>query len=320
MKTSIYLSNEEKEQILRLYESGNNTVQIGEILERNNSTIGRYLKKQGKINHGYRAINNIDAEIIREMYIGGKTSHEIYQQYKHKIGCEETIQYFIRKEGISRKRGYRNDINHDYFENIDTATKAYFLGLLLTDGNVHKYKREDRQKAIQISLKLEDKYIIETFKKELCSSRKISEYKKEKRNEACFSAISNKMADDLKKYDIVERKTFLINKIPEINSEFVPDLIRGIFDGDGTVYTLSKSGKLRFGFYGTYNLITDILYHLNTVIETPKNKVINKGTVSFVTFGKLKDINNFYNYIYYNKNIVCLKRKRVKFETYLNCN
>ncbi len=138
------LTQEEKEKIIQLYNDGYNTVQTGEILNRPNGTIGRYLKKCGLSPIGRKRLLNIeDEQKICELYLSGLTSTEIYNEYyKDKVGCEETIQKVVRKYGIARKGGYKNLINHSYFKNIDNPEKAYFLGLLLTDGNVPYDKRK----------------------------------------------------------------------------------------------------------------------------------------------------------------------------------
>lgn len=313
-----YMTQEEKDKIIEMYLNGFNTVQIGKELGRHNASVGRFIRKQGyKNNKTGKKLSDEDISMIKELYISGLTSREIYGMFCNKIQCEETIQVIIRNANLSRPRGHRNLFCDDYFHDINTSTKAYFLGLLLTDGNVHKPKRTNRQYVIQIGLKLEDKYILKKLKMELNSDNKIIEYIKDNRNECYFSVSSNKMAEDLSKYKIVPNKTFLIDGMPSIKKEFYPDLIRGIFDGDGTVYILKSNNKLRFGFYGTHKLIEDIINKLNIEINIPLNKITDKDTVSFITFGAKKDILNFYNYIYYSKDVICLTRKRKKFEQIL---
>lgn len=314
------LTEEEKEKIIKLYYDGYNTVQTGNVLDRSDCTIGSYLKKCGLKPIGKkRLLSQEDEQKICDLYLNGLTSTEIYEQYyKDKVGCQETIQKTVRKYGIARKAGYKNLIDHNYFENIDTPEKAYFLGLLLTDGNVHYDKRSaNRQPSIQIALKGEDIDILEKFKQELKADNKISIYTGDGRFECVFIVHSLKMAQDLEKYDIKPRKTFLINKMPDVPKQYIRDLIRGIFDDDGTVYILTKDKKLRFGFYGTHNLIQDIIDFLHNEIGLPLNKITDKETVSFITFGKLEQIKAFYNYIYYSTDVTCLKRKRDKFEKYL---
>ena len=55
------------------------------------------------------------------------------------------------------------------------------------------------------------------------------------------------------------------------------------------------------------------------VLNGPFNKIVyqKKENVSLISFTDKKDIKNFYNYIYYNDNITCLKRKKKKFDDYL---
>lgn len=314
------LTQEEKEKIIQLYNDGYNTVQTGKFLGRSNCTVGSYLKKCGLSPIGQkRLLDEEDEKKICELYLSGLTSTEIYEKfYKNKVGCQETIQKVVRKHGITRKGGYKNLIDHNYFENINTPEKVYFLGLLLTDGNVHYDKRKaNRQPSIQIALKGEDVAILRKFRQELQSDNKISIYTGDGRFECVFIVRSLKMAQDLERYDIKPRKTFLINKMPNVPKQYMRDLVRGIFDGDGTVYILTKEQKLRFGFYGTHNLIQDIINFLHDEIGLPLNKITDKETVSFIAFGRSEQIKAFYNYIYYSSEVTCLKRKRDKFENYL---
>lgn len=319
-KVNNILTNEEKKEIIKLNNLGKNTVEIAKVLNRHDSTIGRYLRKQGRVNNGNNSkLTKMDVKDILELYKNGMTSKEIYQLFTNKVSCEETIQVIVRKHNIARNRGNKNELIHDYFEKINSSNKAYFLGLLLTDGNVHYYKKSNRQPIVQITLQNEDRYILEHFKSEVKSKRKISDYYNGKRNESIFGICSQKMADDLAKYNIIPNKTFIINKLPTINKQFLPDLIRGIFDGDGTIYIKSyKYQQIVFGFYGTNNFLTNLLNILKEEINISQNKIFDKETVSFVTFSKKQDVQNFYRYIYYDENILYIKRKKDKFQTFFS--
>ncbi|WP_421021935.1 hypothetical protein, partial [Klebsiella pneumoniae] len=81
-------------------------------------------------------------------------------------------------------------------------------------------------------LKSEDKYILDKLNQELNGTGKI--YEPKKRNEASLAYSSKELFDDLGKYGIVPNKTFSAY-VPAIDKELMPHLIRGIFDGDGTV-------------------------------------------------------------------------------------
>lgn len=45
---------------------------------------------------------------------------------------------------------------------------------------------------------------------------------------------SDLMAEDLAKYGVIPRKT-LHTYLPNINEQYLPHLVRGIFDGDGSI-------------------------------------------------------------------------------------
>lgn len=315
-KFNNYLSQEEKDIIISMYNEGYNTVVIANKLNRHNSSIGRFLKKQGlQTNNNKTGLTKTDKQNIIKYYQEGKTAKEILSLYENKVGTENTIMSIVKEVGINRPRGIICDADVDYFETIDTEAKAYYLGLMLTDGNVHKIKRNTEQYRIQIALQSQDRDILERFKKELHSSNKIIHYQKDKRDECIFGIQSVKMAYDLSKQGITPNKTF----IAELNYNIPPDLfrhyIRGIFDGDGTVYYSNE--HLHFGFYGTHKLVTQVQDWLIEQINLTRHKITDKETVSFTTYQKRKDIENFYNLIYTDASFY-LKRKKEKFDNYLN--
>lgn len=319
---NIKINEEEKREIINLHLKGYNTVQIGRILNRHNSVIGRFLRKNGYENNGTNSkLNDKDKEFIKKLYLNGLTSKEIYEKYYiDKIGCQEVIERVVRKFGIARKGGYKNEFNHDYFENIDSEIKAYFLGFILMDGNVHECKNKNCSKIIQINLSLKDKYILETFKKEIECDNKISEYNKGKRHECRFGVYSNKMANDLSKYGVVPNKSLILEKLPLIDNKFIPDLIRGIFDANGSVYIRNnKYKKLMITFYSTHKMLESIMNKLIESINIDMHKITDqkKTNVSLFSLSKKEDIINFYRYIYYKKDIIYLKRKKDKFDEYL---
>ena len=314
-KVSKPLTIEEKEIILQLNKDGYNTVYISNQICRNNSTVGRFLKRNGlKTNCSKTNLSNQDKADIIKLYSQGLCAREILEKYCDKVHTENTIISIVKNAGIGSNRGCITNGNVDYFEKIDSEEKAYFLGLLLTDGNLHKVNRNTEQYVIQISLKLEDIEIVKKFKQALDSTNKVRIFEKGNRKECIFGISSKKMAFDLMKWDITPVKTFNTELNFNIPENLFRHYIRGIFDGDGTVF-ISK-GRLRFGFYGTHKLVSQIQDWLISQINISNNKVFDKETVSFVIYQKPKDVKNFYNLIYKDASIY-LKRKKDKFDNYL---
>ena len=297
-----------------MHSEGYNTVEIAKRLNRNNSSIGRFLRKNNlTVNYSKCKLRKSDKEKIVELYQQGLTAKEILSLYNDKVQTENTIMSIVKQVGVNRPRGIVSDADKDYFSVIDTEAKAYYLGLLLTDGNVHKTKRNTEQYVIQIDLKAEDREIIEKFKAEIHSSNQIRIYQNNNRNECLFGVCSTQMAHDLMDKGVFPNKTFEA----ELNFNIPPELfrhyIRGIFDGDGTVF-VSKD-KLRFGFYGTHKLVSQVQEWLGEQINISQNKVFDKPTVSFVIYQKKMDVLNFYNLIYKDATFY-LRRKKDKFDNY----
>ena len=64
------------------------------------------------------------------------------------------------------------DLDEHYFDAIDTPQKAYWLGLLMTDGCV--YAKKEKSLRLCLTLKTEDKYLIEQFLSDLKCNKKMS--------------------------------------------------------------------------------------------------------------------------------------------------
>ena len=154
--------------------------------------------------------------------------------------------------------------NERFFKNINSEEKAYFLGLLISDGNVFK-DGTGRQASISITLDLNDEYILQKFKEVLNVNTSIS---KDGRGCGQIAIRSNLMADDLKQYGVVPRKSY-ITYLPKINDIYMSHLIRGILDGDGSILAKpspKQDGHNRYlhsiSFCGSHQLMEDIAKYL----------------------------------------------------------
>lgn len=162
------------------------------------------------------------------------------------------------KNGNNKSCGCINtpkyEIDENFFEQIDSESKAYFLGFLYTDGSVSSDESQNKRVTMQLNVK--DIKILEKFRKELktlkpiyTKKRKDRVYKNYKVKESTSSTIniSNvKIRNDLIKLGMVPNKTKTMTfpnykKLPE---RFVRHFIRGVFDGDGTIAKSNTSVTL----------------------------------------------------------------------------
>ena len=297
---------------------GLNTVEIAERIGCHNTSIGRLLRENGiKPWHtpSELKLSKLELDDICEKYINGMTTIEIGKEYGI---CDRSVANILRRNGVSVRKAARRSyvVNHDYFHSIDSMEKAYFLGWMVTDGSViENNKSEGSANTIRIELQSGDKYIIEKFAEELGAPKEqVKVFNK--RNHAYFSFSSKEMSDDLAQYGIVPRKTFTAY-LPIVRNDLMPHLIRGVFDGNGTITYNSgphyKRKHPRIAFYGTEELCTRVRDYLHSEIGLAQNKV-SKSTCFHVWWSGDKQCKALYDYMYRECEDYYLTRKKEKFE------
>ncbi len=206
-------------------------------------------------------------------------------------------------------------LNEEYFKNINTENKAYWLGFLYADGCI-----SEKRNGVCLSLQEEDKEILEKFNKDLESNRPIPTYKPSskfpyRKNMSQLNIVNKYFYKHLIDKGCFANKS-LILEFPtdlQVPKELVRHFIRGYFDGDGSVYISSK--KLSVELIGTPEFISvcqSILMNevgLNkTTLYAKKN---TKNTVRMRYSGTRQCIKIF-KYLYEDSSVF-LERKYNKF-------
>ena len=103
---------------------------------------------------------------------------------------------------------------------------------------------------------------------------------------------------------------------PDIPEKFHPDFIRGVLDGDGWVCSyIDKRGfrRITAGWLGTLKLINKIKEVLIKNCTLGDVKILPHHNMHRLKWGGPRQAKRIYKYLYYNKNVRCLERKRVNF-------
>jgi len=214
----------------------------------------------------------------------------------------------ITKRSNSNYR--RRAWNENFFTKIDNEEKAYWLGFLYADGCVHD--KPNGQKLITLVVK--DKEVVEKFIKALNGNFEVKQYK----DIYGVYLTSKIMFNDLCKLGCVPRKS-LILKFPMINSKHISHFIRGYFDGDGSVFTYKRKGKIKssesigVGICGTEELLNTLIQY--APINVPKKDKRKLGNIWYSSTSGPNKALAFYNYLYQDAT-VWLDRKKNKFENY----
>ena len=177
----------------------------------------------------YKLSQEDKEEILRSYYY--KTSGELAKEYNVSRGMITKLWYDNNLTGKEKSRKYYLN-NPNYFENINTEEKAYFLGFIAADGCIYDPK-DSRQTIIRIGISKTDKEILEKFQKELGTNKPITEIVRNNKEYSSLEISSQIIGDDLKELGLTPRKTYKKTWV-ELDNIFLQNaFIRGYFDGDG---------------------------------------------------------------------------------------
>lgn len=234
----------------------------------------------------------------------------VYVRYCKRCGKEfvlDNIAYERRGAGsfCSRECGTRiYEFDDAYFEAIDTEDKAYWLGFLLADGNIHrgqmtlKLQRSDRTHLEKIKLALKSEHPIHDG---VCDGNLYS----------VFFIGSKKLCKDLIRLKMTPQKSLTLT-MPSIPSNLNRHLIRGYFDGDGCIYAKhDKPNHKRWSiFSGSRKIVASMKRLLHRAgISTHFNQ---QGKGFNIYTSKRATIRALYQYMY-NGSSIWMDRKRRKF-------
>lgn len=253
-----------------------------------NSTISRLMKKRG-VSRGQTSFkrSQIESKVIED-FKKGEYCESIAKKYNVEV---HTIYRILDNAGIKRVTGYHTSCNKEYFQKIDSASKAYLLGFITADGAVVG-------RSLSIEVEEKDKKILDFFKKEINDQAAITPCFYEWKHNYKTSFNSVDICKDLEKYGVVQNKSKIISRVPIelIPQEFLSYYFRGLIDGDGCIH---KNGAISI-YSGSKPFIEDAQ---NVLCETIglKKLGIYHGTSYFISWSSREDRMKLYNYLYKDK-------------------
>jgi len=301
----------DEKKIVNQYEKLKNVNKVAEIFNVSVSTISRRLRKNNVIiTRKFDTLNDSD---VLEQYSIFKNIHKVA---KHFNMSTNPIKKILKTNGIDLTNR-RYDVNHNYFDIIDTEEKAYWLGFLYADGYIRERKNGD---SLEMKLSIKDKKHLELFRDCIGSNHKIVEglnsvkYKGEiSSSHMChLSMYSSKLVDSIKKQGIHSRKTYTIEK-PDIDSKLLHHFIRGYFDGDGT-FLFKEKKRIVSGFVTVSTKFRQFLIDELKNSANISNFYIDEKRGYLMIYNKINN-NNFYKYIY-NNSTIYLERKKDIYEKF----
>lgn len=174
---------------------------------------------------------------ILKLHSEGMTTIEIAKTIGWKYGPVNTE---LRRRGLVgvKVRRLNNTLKLDYFKDINSEDKAYFLGLLHADGCVYTYNKKKGYKSCTINLKSSDRAILDKYSLFLGAKESLVNINT---NGNGFEVAEVSVGKQEFVQHVLDLKSpNLVDRVPiELRRHF----IRGYFDGNGTI--CYKGSKLK---------------------------------------------------------------------------
>ena len=270
-----------------------------------------------------REIKDINLELERkicEFYNNQPSPKEIKDIENYFNLNSNYIKIILKHNDIKFKFHYSrnpgNNVDINFFNEIKTEKQAYWLGFFLADGYI------DNKGHIAIELSIDDYEHVKKFKEDLKITSKVCIYDKNStfgKQTNCRCGFVNYYV----LYDLWYKWKINLNKsdtaiIPElINEELYKHLIRGYFDGNGSITiginkTTGEFVNKGVSFCGTKEILDFIVNLSGFEWSWSKRKDNNTNNFQIAT-GKRREGYDFLNWMYKDCSI-CLDRKYDKFK------
>ena len=146
-------SPEIEQEIIKLYQSGLSMAKAGARFNVSSATVMAILNRNNIPKRTNGGIYQIPEKEVITRYQQGESCQNIADSFNVTF---HTISNILEKNNILRNNKYKNlNLDENYFEKIDRIDKAYFLGFMLTDGNV-----SSKENIIRLSLSSKDEEIL----------------------------------------------------------------------------------------------------------------------------------------------------------------
>lgn len=264
-----------------------------------------------------KKFNDEETLNICNLYLSGMSLQKIGKKY----GCCKTVIKRILDENNVKTRDDSHKIRHytlneNYFDVIDTPSKAYILGILFADG--HNCVDKD---LVKLELQERDIDILEKINFELESNRDLKFSDKRSKNPNWqntyrLSIYNKHISQTLENKGMIQNKSLVLDFPKWLDKNLYSHFIRGFIDGDGHIannrYSVEIVGTKMF--LESINEICNELFGFYGVIKDTYNKDSITKTLRINTFDKSKQ---FLDWIY-NGATIYMNRKYEKYkEKYL---
>jgi hypothetical protein len=284
----------DRPQMVQDYLSGMTIVNVAEKHGCERTCVERALKKA---NVPLRPAVDVDATKIIELYNQGMTQVDIANLFGVSA---PTIVDRLDAAGIEHRNPRKHYFDEHFFDVIDTEEKAYWLGFIYADGNVSRNGR-----TLRVLLAIKDVAHLEKLRVTLDHPAPL--LSTEKNTRLLVSSVH--MGRRLQQLGIVARRGTWDSVIPQIPDHLYNHVIRGIFDGDGSV-NLHKGKYLRIEFLGQLDFLQWMKNLFIHKFHLADNPIVFPQGIGIIRWSG-KQIIPLIDYLYHDATIFLSRKKDI---------
>ena len=260
---------------------------------------------------------------IYTRYTKGERLKDLAKEHSVSLGTLTNwyYKYGFKIDLFKNQPKSKYNINDQFLEIIDTEQKAYFLGLMLSDGYVTGTNK------VSVKLHKQDKELLDNIFSYITERPVII-----RENTCEITICSKKLFQDLEKQGCIRNKTYSQMKLPVLKRELYSHFIRGYFDGDGSIAFRNARPNMRQIYICSIckefleelqSLLNSFCINTNINIELRENKTIkvpqgfstNCKNMYKLNLCQHSDKLKFYEFLY-KSSVVKLNRKFIKYKEY----
>ena len=270
---------EDRKRIMQLYCRGKTYREICKLTDMSSYMVLKIINAHINTRNANWVVTEREERLVLKMYTSGYTGTKIATYFN----IEEDVVYRILKRNKTKMRpltSYRTySLDENFFSEIDTEEKAYWLGFTMADGCISDGR------TLLVRLSNRDKGHLIKFQKSLKSNYPY--YHDEETNVTGFSAHSKKMVSDLHKWGVVENKTFKTVFLKHESPDIIRYFIRGYFDGDGSISIGSKVGNkyANISICGSRSFLLEMQSFMINELGLNKTKLIKEKSICSLRYG-----------------------------------
>lgn len=225
---------------------------------------------------------------------------------------ERQVRGKLNNMGYTKLRKF----NKDYFHNIDSELKAYFLGFIFADGWV-VYKPESRNYEFGMELHSKDKYILDALNNEIGGVHNIYHDNPKQRiikgriancgHSDCLRIYSKDIVEDLIFHGVVPNKTHNY-QTPLFPEEYFFDFLRGYIDGDGCYY-ITKSNTVNVKIVCASSFVLEWIQSVLNDYDIKTNIYHENELKHSLNCMNMNGVEKLLNLLYHDKCSLYLTRK-----------